>query len=93
VCDNADTEHSAHTPELSQSAGGARGCAASDDGTARLVRELAAELHLEQGERELLRLVLEHVATGGIILYESEGIVLTWPDGGVAHRLANPPGD
>lgn len=44
---------------------------------------------LDDHERALLRLALNHVADGGIIISTSDGFILTWPDGGVARRKAN----
>ena len=37
--------------------------------------------------RELLRVVLEHVRDGGIVIQHAGHIVLTWPDGGASRRV------
>lgn len=41
------------------------------------------------GSRVLLRLVLEHIADGGIVLPIDGEIVLTWADAGVSRQITH----
>jgi hypothetical protein len=39
-------------------------------------------------QRLLLRVVLDHIADGGIVVRHGGDLVLTWTDGGASRRLA-----
>jgi len=54
----------------------------------RVLEELADDLADVPGSREALRMVLEHLADGGIVIRHAGDYVLTWPDGGMSRRLA-----
>lgn len=87
----ATTEHSNQTPgEAARHPSG--GLLREYHGLdADLYDALLEQVQLAEVPRELLRLVIEHVQDGGIIIQYAGSLVLTWPDGGVSRRLSQMP--
>lgn len=87
MCYNANTEHSADSPELGVHRHPAGGVPRYNDPSA-LVADLQRLVCEGEDEGRLLQMVLEHVSSGGIVIRHAGSLVLTWPDGGVSRRLA-----
>jgi hypothetical protein len=86
--EKATTPTSDHTPVSTRHPCLGRGVPRSSDVVVALLRELCDGSEDVYGQRELLRLVLEHVAAGGIVTIHCGDIVLTWTDGGASRRVA-----
>ena len=85
--DNATTEHSADSPERPATRPPRLGLSRDGERVRGLFETICERWVTVPGERELLLLILEHVADGGIVIEHAGEFVLTWSDGGVSRRL------
>lgn len=83
----AVTEHRADTPTEGATRHPSGGVPRSGPISTRDADVLLEYLANSAGPGLFLRLIIEHVADGGIIIEHAGGLVLTWPDGGASRRI------